>query len=246
MVQVLQAALNTKPDALVLCNYFPSGADPLIKKATAGGLPVFFTNTTTNADKDGVITSFGQPDELAGRQSGEEMYKLGVRHPMCFDNSPINPAVVARCTGFAKAFKAHGISAKTVNVPESHYGNNTAWLSDLQGALAADRKIDGILGLGQVMGPLMIKAVANAGRTGKVKLGTFDIDTNVVNEISSGQLAFSVWQQPYLQGYLPVLAAGQYLQHGFKYASPTIYTGPTFVTKKNIAVVKAAAAAGLA
>src|SRR5579885_2605716 len=43
MVQVLQAAVNTKPDAIIACNYFPSGEDPILKAASAKGVPVFLT-----------------------------------------------------------------------------------------------------------------------------------------------------------------------------------------------------------
>lgn len=246
MTQVLTAALNQHPAALIFCNYFSSADDSIIKKATARGLPVFFTNTTTDAVQDGVTTSFGQPDLLAGQQAGTEMYADGVRNPLCVDDSPINAADVARCTGFTEAFKAKGVKVTTVNLPESQYGNSTEYLTDVEGALAANHKIDGILDLSQVSAPLVAEAVAHAGMTGKVTVGTFDIDAQDIGLIKKGTVSFAIWQQPYLQGYLPVAAAALLLAHGFKYGSPEIYTGPTFVTKANASVVQASAAAGLA
>lgn len=243
MSSVLTAAINQHPDALVVCNFFPPAEDPLVRKAVANGIPVFGSNSVTNLTTDGALAAFGQPDEMAGEGAGNQMAAAGVKHGLCVDDVPNNPSVSARCTGFVKALKAKGLKATTLNLANSSE-NTTAILSDVKGALQADSSIDGVLALGVTQGPASVQAVAQAGRAGKVKVGTFDVSSDVINLIKNGSMLFTVWQQPYLQGYMPVLSAAQYLRNGMTLPGE-VATGPSFVTKQNVRAVAAAQAAGL-
>lgn len=243
MSSVLTAAINQHPDALVVCNFFPPAEDPLIRKAVANGIPVFGSNSITNLAADGALSAFGQPDEQAGEGAGNQMAAAGVKHGLCVDDVPNNPSVSARCTGFEKALKAKDLKATTLNLANAN-NNPTAILSDVKGALRADSSIDGVLALGVTQGPASVQAVAQAGRAGKVKVGTFDISADVINLIKNGSMMFTVWQQPYLQGYMPVLSAAQYLRNGMTLPGE-VATGPSFVTKQNVNAVSAAQAAGL-
>jgi simple sugar transport system substrate-binding protein len=244
MAQVLQPAVNQHPDVLIVCNFFPSAENPIIKSATAKGIPVILSNSISDAAKVGALGTVGQADFAAGQQGGQAMIRLGVKHPLCVNGVPDNPSVTARCLGFIAAFKGKGIGVKTLNLPSTQYNNLTAQMSAMKGTLAADRKIDGVLTSGPTLGPGAARAAQQLGRGNKVKVGTFDISDEVVAEVNSGALIFAIWQQPYLEGYLPVVAAALYARHGFLPAG-SLPTGPVFVTKANVAKVKAALAAGL-
>lgn len=245
MATALTTAINQKPSALIYCNFFPTAEDPIIKQAVSQGIPAFATDAVTDWQADGAIDAFGQQSEVGGAQAGVEMAAAGVKHPLCVDDVPTNPDVAARCTGFASAFATKGIKARTLNLPANANNNPTAILTDVKGALASDSKIDGVLMLGEQQAVAAVQAVAQSGRTGQVKIGTFDVNSDVLTDVQNGTLMFTVWQQPYLQGYLPVLAAVQHAKYGMAPAGET-ETGPIFVTKANVAKVKAAQAAGLA
>jgi simple sugar transport system substrate-binding protein len=243
MSTVLQAAVDQHPDALVFCNFFPNAENPIVKQAVKEGIPVFATNSISEGLEDGAIAAFGQSDEVAGEQAAEKMIEEGVKDGLCVNDVPENPSTAARCSGFETVMKAKGEEVETLNVPEAAE-NTTAILNAVTGVLRSNSSIDGVLALGNIQGPAVVQAVKQLGREGDVKVGTFDVSEEVVEEIESGEMLFTVWQQPYLQGYLPVVSASLYLKYGM---SPPgeVATGPTFIDKENVDAVKPAVAEGL-
>ena len=151
MSTAIKAALNQRPDALVVCNFFPPAENPLIRGAVEDGIPVFATNSVTDAIENGALAAFGQPDEVAGEKAGEAMAEAGVRNAVCVNDVPVNPSVVARCVGFERALEAKGIEVRTINLANA-IGNTTVILNDIKGALRADSSIDGVLTMGPTAG----------------------------------------------------------------------------------------------
>ena len=109
--------------------------------------------------------------------------------------------------------------------------------------LLADEAIDGILGTGPNVAVRAVEACVTAGRT--CFIGGFDISTDIINLIESGDIAFTVDQQQYLQGYLPiVLLFLEVTNLNTAGGGLPILTGPGFVTTANAGEVKALVDAG--
>ena len=70
--------------------------------------------------------------------------------------------------------------------------------------------------------------------------GTFDLDGEISKAIKDGTIAFAIDQQPFLQGYLPVVFLTNYARYGV-IPPNSVNSGPGFVTKDNIAQVEAQA-----
>ncbi|MCV7062996.1 sugar ABC transporter substrate-binding protein, partial [Mycolicibacterium vaccae] len=81
-----------------------------------------------------------------------------------------------------------------------------------------------------------VQSAGNAGSTAKI--GTFDTNAALVEEIQKGGVQWAVDQQPYLQGYLAVDSLWLYLTNGnvIGGGQPTL-TGPAFIDKSNIDAV---------
>lgn len=88
-------------------------------------------------------------------------------------------------------------------------------------------------------------ALVTAKPTG-VKIGTFDLDSQVVADLQSSSMDFAIDQQQYLQGYLPITAPYLYKKHEGNSVGPgtVVPTGPLVVNKSNVGTVQAAIAAG--
>ena len=84
--------------------------------------------------------------------------------------------------------------------------------------------------LGQTVGQIIQKY----SLTGNVASGGFDLTPVTLNGIKGGSLGFTIDQQPYLQGFLPVLALYLFNLSGGRVAPPETNTGLTFVTKANV------------
>ena len=66
----------------------------------------------------------------------------------------------------------------------------------------------------------------------KVPSGGFDTLGNTLSNIQSGLMDFTIYQDPYLQGFLPVLYMYLYNISGGTLAPPDTDTGLTIITKQ--------------
>jgi simple sugar transport system substrate-binding protein len=247
MAQLVQVAINQHPDALVICNWFSDATSPLIRKAVAQGIPVVNSDGGYDgATKAGAFANVGQSDALAGEQAGQKLIASGVTQLLCVNHSPANPSTAARCAGAQSAFKAKGLSTKILNLTQQQLADTTAQAAAIKGTLAADHGINGILMLGPSQGVAALSAVQSSGLQGKVKVGTFDTSSVLLQDIKKGTLEFAIWQQPYLHGYLPVVLAATYVRHFEVTPTSFVNTGPVFITKENIDRIMSATKAGVA
>jgi simple sugar transport system substrate-binding protein len=102
--------------------------------------------------------------------------------------------------------------------------------------LLGDKSFDSVLALEPSVAMATLAGIKDAGST--AKLGTFDISTDVLNAIKAGQIVFTVDQQQYLQGYLPI--AFLVLHHdnlNTVGGGQPVLTGPAFITKDNVSTV---------
>jgi len=70
----------------------------------------------------------------------------------------------------------------------------------------------------------------------------FDLSPLVIHYVRDGQLIFTVDQQPYMQGFYPVIQLAQYVRYGILPCNNEI--GASFVTKDNVDKVEKLIAAG--
>ena len=82
----------------------------------------------------------------------------------------------------------------------------------------------------QFLGPVLAKN----GLAGKIPAGGFDLTPGTLNAIKAGQLNFTIDQEPYLQGFLPVLYLYLFNLSGGLVFPPNTDTGLTFVTKDTV------------
>ena len=91
----------------------------------------------------------------------------------------------------------------------------------IKGAFAVDA------GSTEFLGP----SLQSAGL--KVPSGGFDTLGNTLSNIQSGLMDFTIYQDPYLQGFLPVLYMYLFNISGGTLAPPDTDTGLTVITKSN-------------
>ena len=233
----LKVAIDQKPAALVACDYFPSAEDPLLKLAAKEGIAIFISGASSPVSQNLAVATFEENNYQGGVVAAQKMAAAGVKQALCVDDNPASPSVAIRCVGFAKAGKAAGMTVTIDNLPSGSTSNASLEDTAVKGALAQNHNIGGILMMGPVQGPAAVLAVQQSGLTGKVKVGTFDLSSQVLQDVSNGTMQFAIWQQPYLEGYLPVQAAADYLKYGMA-TRGLINTGPVIVSKTNVSKVQ--------
>ena len=239
MAELIDTAVASEPDGLVISNPDPSGLGDAIQRAIDAGIPVLSINSGSDVYADlGLLTHIGQTEFEAGVGAGERMAAAGVTNALCVNQEVGNVALDLRCEGFAQGLG--GVPSRVVAVD---LADATGAQAAIEAELSGDPSIDGILTLGPTgAAPALLALEGNDA----VQLATFDLSPEVLTAIDEGRMLFAIDQQQYLQGYLGVSVMALYIQYGLlPGGGDIIRTGPGFVTQENAAQVIELSAEGI-
>ncbi|WP_422369798.1 sugar ABC transporter substrate-binding protein [Hoeflea sp.] len=232
--RLLQQAISRNPRMLLVGEFFPDGMDPLIKEATAAGIPVLIHNSgQTLWEQNGSIGFIGEDPFQMGYRAGELHAEKGVTKGLCFNQVPGNPTVEERCNGYVAAMKEAGIATVYETIGTGDATNPQAMTQAIKGILQVHTDIDGIYTLNAVPAMSALRAVEEVGRAGEVQIGTADLSNEVLKAIKAGDIAFAMDQQPYLQGFMSIQVAKQFLDYGL-HPIGHVKTGPLVIDASNV------------
>lgn len=242
MKQLIDAAVASRPDGLVVSIPDPDALGDSIRAAVAAGIPVISMNSGSDVAKElGVLNHVGQTEYEAGYGGGERMAAAGAKKAICVNQEVGNVALDLRCQGFTDAMAAAGASVSVLAV---ELADPVDAQQRITAALQGDPEVDSILTLGPTGAAPAMAALEAMGKMGEIKLATFDLSPEVLAAIRDGKMLFAIDQQQYLQGYVPIVMLTLYKENLNTIANPVIMTGPGFVTQENAAQVIDLAAAG--
>jgi len=242
MRELIDQAIERRPDALIVSLPSPELKDVLLR-AKKAGIPLVTINSGADLSRRvGALAHVGSDEAAAGYEAGRRLAAAGVRHGVCLNLEKGNAALDLRCSEFARALREKGATSRTLEV---NFDDAVASEKLLTGVFRSDR-VDGALALSSSGAEAALAALRNVRRVGKVKLGSFDMSPKVLEAVRAGELEFTIDQQPYLQGYLPVVLLAQYARYGiFPSEGKLIPTGPHFVTKDTAAQAEELSARGI-
>ena len=240
MVSFLNSAIAANADGIATTVISSSGFTAPVARAMNAGIPVVSYNadgTVTNGVPDigtNRLCYVGQALYNSGQAMGNRIVSLvSSGEVVIFIATPGTGNIQPRYDGAAAAIKASG---KPITVSEIATGAATsvelgaekAYLlghkSTIKGAFAVDAGSTEFLG----------SALASTGLVGKIPAGGFDLTSPTLNAIKAGQINFTIDQEPYLQGFLPVLYLYLFKLSGGLVLPPNTDTGLSFVTKSNV------------
>ena len=234
MARIVEQAVASNPNGLIVTIADFDVLSGPIEKAVRKGIPVITINSGTHEQsrKLGALLHVGQPEYDAGKGAGLRAKAGGVTKFLCVNHYITNPASVERCTGFAD-----GLGVELGNQMIDSGIDPGEIKNKVIAYLRANPDTNGILTLGPNSAHPTIAALETMKLNGKIFMGTFDLSGEIAAAIKEGTIAFAIDQQPYLQGYLPVVILTNLTRYGVVPGN-NINSGPGFVTKKNIALVE--------
>ena len=123
MSQIIDAAVASNPDGLVVTIPDADALASSIEAATAAGIPVISMNSGSDVFADlGVLVHVGQTEYEAGFGGGERMAAAGVTQAICINQEVGNVALDLRCQGFADALTDNGVAVTDVLAVVQHRG----------------------------------------------------------------------------------------------------------------------------
>ncbi len=239
---MINAALTQGAQALAISAPDIGAITPAVRQATASGIPVITLNSGSDLLKQlpQVITHVGQSERIAGERAGQALGEAGARKVLCVLHEVNNIGLQDRCAGAAAGLRQVNPNAQMINIQVTGKADPAATAREVGAGMAA-QKPDAVLTLDPDIAMAARKQVGAA----KAKLATFDLSPAVLAAIVEGQMLFAVDQQPYLQGYLPVVFLALAIRNRNEVgAGEMVLTGPALVTKDNAATVAALAERG--
>lgn len=233
MAQLIDAAVASNPDGLVVSIPDPDALSESISAAVAAGIPVISINSGSDvAAEMGVLAHIGQTEYEAGFGGGQRMAEAGATNALCVNQEVGNVALDLRCQGFTDAMTEANSSNK-VTVLAVDLADPTGSTGRISAALSQDPTVNAIFTLGPTGAAPALQAVEEAGLLGEMLLATFDLSPDVLAAVRDGNMLFAIDQQQYIQGYLPIVYLTLYLENANTPGNILVPTGPGFVTAEN-------------
>ncbi len=235
MARIVEQAVASGPDGIIVTIADFDVLEGPIRSAIDQGIPVITINSGTPEQSEalGALMYVGQPEYVAGFAAGKRAAKeAGITSFLCVNHYITNPGSVDRCSGFADAIGAD-VQASMIDSGQDPAEIKNKVLAYLQ----ANPDTGAVLTLGPTSAHPTLAALEEAGLSGEMFFGTFDLSGEISEAIKADVIAFGIDQQPYLQGYLPVVILTNLVRYGVL-PSGDINSGPGFITKDNISLVE--------
>jgi simple sugar transport system substrate-binding protein len=230
-------------------------------RITAKGIPVVTINSGTAQESArlGAIMHIGQPEYEAGKAAGERARSAGIKSFVCVNHYATNAASFQRCRGFADAL---GVDVRSSMIDS---GVDPIVVRSKVGAYLRNHPgTQAVLALGPGSAEPALQELKRMGLAGKIYFCTFDLSPAIIEGVRNGDIAFAIDQQPYLQGYMAIAALviahrghtrdpaaivkalkgnpkfqARLTAYGLApvYTASGVSTGPSFVTRDNVALV---------
>ena len=239
MSRLIDAAVNQKPDGLVVSVPDASALGAAIQRAVKAGIPVITINSGLESSKKlGAVLHVGQSEYDAGKSAGEKLKDMGGKNGICVNQEVGNVSLDLRCKGFAEGFGGKSKVVPTGNEPSEVRAK-------VKAALDSDTSIDTIMALGaSTAGEPALAAAKDSGRLAKIRVATFDLSAGFLKAIAAKEAAFAIDQQQFLQGYLPVSFLALHAKFGL-IPGGNVPSGPNLITSEKASQVIDLSAKGI-
>lgn len=208
----------------------PEAFDDVVQVARDQGVPVVAFNVDDHATPNARLSSVNQRLYEAGRSLGKHVLPLipPKAHVLMSMHDEGVSALEDRIRGIQEVLKGKGITWKVIIS-----GNDAVkGAKVITQALKADPRIRIVLGTGQSDTEAAGRALqASFADQGYWSAG-FDLSETTLRLIKAGVIRCTVDQQPYVQGFYPVVQLTHYVRYGLQPAD--MDAGATVIDKRNV------------
>ncbi|CAB9502754.1 Periplasmic binding proteins and sugar binding domain of LacI family [Seminavis robusta] len=189
--------------------------------------PVISVNSgIAESQRLGLMHHIGQNEYAGGYEAGQRLIQAGMTRGFCVDHEYGNSALAERCQGFKDAIADSEQPVefrKHVAVPRD---NDAEFRIAIENAVGRDWKGVGFLQLSASSFRSLRSLLEEHPGT---LAGSFDLKDYIYEAIQDGVLLFTVDQQPFLQGNLPIYLLTYYMYTRQTISNHLIQSGPSFV-----------------
>ena len=245
LVGLIQTAVSQGVQGIAIPVWVPDAEVPALQEAAKKGIKIMMYNAgAEHRETISGMNYFGSDEYVAGVAGGEYLAKHGAKNIICHIQVPGAVNLEARCKGVKEGAEKNGAKVTNLPLPANLDQNATGTAEAMKAELVKDGSVDAIITLAAWAADSAASAIEQAGKNGKVQLGTFDMSPAVLDRIKGGTQTFAIDQQPYLQGFLATTMLAANIDFGTNIATIPVLTGPGIVDASNIDAALAGVAKG--
>jgi len=237
MVAQINAAVSAKAAGIATTLINSSSFTTPVANAMSAGIPVLSYNADGVVSKTGVadigcnrLAYVGQALFTSGQQLGERIKSLTTPGEVAiFIETPGTANIQPRFDGANSILSPLGYKVAeitTTTVPATILANEKAYL-------LAHKSVKGAFAVDSTSTSFLAQALAETGLS-HLPNGGFDTVPQTLTNIKAGTTGFTIYQDPYLQGFLPTLYMYLYNISGGTLVPSDTDTGLSFITKSNL------------
>ena len=237
----IEAAIAQKPDAIITSIPDDKAFNAVIKEATDAGIPVIAANVDSSQGAKGNdrLAFVGQDFVSAGYALGKAGVSkfpatgpvkilIGVNVPQDNWSRKRAEGIINALQEFKDANPGRQISWDKIDAGSDYATTSDRFGNYFTGTPDLNAYFDtGFWDVG-VVNVLKDRGIA----PGKIVLGGFDLVPDVLREMKAGYIQLAVDQQPYLQGYVPVIEVA--LMKKYQLTPYDVNTGSAIITPDQV------------
>ncbi len=237
MLSAFQAAVTAGSPGIATTVVSATAFTSPINSALSAGIPVVTYNANGASDNPtNGLAYIGQELLVSGQEVGKRLASLMKKGDTAVGviAQPGSLNIQPRLDGATQALEAAGMKVMFGNKGLDSGASATQEAQTIPQFIQANgSKIQGIFAVDGGSTALLGTTLQKNNLVGKVAAGGFDLEPQTLTAIKAGQLAFTIDQSPYLQGFLPVIYLYLWQLSGGLVSPPATDTGLKFVVKGN-------------
>ncbi len=229
MVNAINTAVTSGADGIAVALIDLHAFNAPVEAAIKAGIPVVAYNA--DAPGNARLSYVGQDLKKAGEEMGKRIKEaVGTGEVGLFIATPGSANLQPRIEGAEKALAGSGITAHAVATGAAVAQEQPA----IEAWYQSHKEAKGMYAVDGGSTESLAKVMQKLGLQGKVHAGGFDLTEQTQKLLSEGYIEFTIDQQPYLQGFLPVLQLFLYKVSGTLTGPSEVDTGLKFLDKESV------------
>ncbi len=229
MVNALNTAVTSGADGIAVALIDLHAFNAPVEAAIKAGIPVVAYNA--DAPGNARLSYVGQDLKKAGEEMGVRIKEaVGSGDVALFIATPGSANLQPRIEGAEKVLKGTGITTHAVATGAAVAQEQPA----IEAWYQSHKTAKGMYAVDGGSTESLAKVMQKLGLAGKVHAGGFDLTEQTQKLLSENQIEFTIDQQPYLQGFLPVQQLFMYKVSGTLTGPAETDTGLKFLDKETV------------
>jgi ABC-type sugar transport system substrate-binding protein len=198
---LIDAAAVTRPDALIVAPTDSAALDPDLLRVQRTGTKIIFVDTSASDQSIG-LSRISSDNAAGGKLAADTLGNLlGGKGTVAVISVAKGVSTTdARIAGFQAEMAAKFPGIKLLPEQNDDADSVGTATSFIEGDITANPGLNGAFAANVITAEGAASGIAHAGKTGKVKLATFDADATQMTMMHAGTIQLAIAQEPALEG----------------------------------------------